>query len=72
MATKDQKYINFSEDYELNYILKRYNKRETNKNRELIRNHGQTCKNSLGKRSITHETFYQFLEKYSSLLNSLE
>lgn len=67
MSYNDWDYVNFSQKYELNYILKKYNLNQTEEKRNLLINLGKACKKLLGRTStqaITHEEFYEYLDKY--------
>ncbi|QTF09805.1 hypothetical protein [Brenneria izadpanahii] len=61
MAISDHDYVNFSEDYELNYHLRKVNKRETEKNRSTLRTMGTELKNQLGKTRVTHSEFHAYI-----------
>lgn len=71
MPNSDHALVNFEEDYELNYILKKYGKKETASNRTTLNTLGSACKTSLGKYSITHAEFYAYLEA-AARLDSLD
>lgn len=60
----DWKYIDFSADHEMNYILEKYNYPQTNDNRAILRKWGQEAKQLLGKVNLTHTEFYQFICTY--------
>lgn len=65
MAYNDWDYVNFSQEYELNYILRKYNWAQTEENRNLLIELGETCKRLLERTSsqaITHGEFYKYLE----------
>jgi len=58
----DWKYVNFGEDYEMNYHLELVNKSKSEVNREFLRNNTQwTAKNALKKDVITHAEFKPFV-----------
>lgn len=61
MALNDHEYVNFSEDYELNYHLRKVNKRETEKNRQTLRVMGDELKRRLAKHFLTHSEFHQYV-----------
>lgn len=74
MPNSDHDLVNFEQDYELNYILRKYGKQETTENRNILCTYGAHCKNkfktTLSNRSITHAEFYSFL-KNDGYLNKL-
>ncbi|WP_207953569.1 hypothetical protein [Vreelandella lionensis] len=51
---KDNEYMNFSEDYELNHALKKLDKRQTKENRERLIDIGNNMKASTGKKRLQH------------------
>lgn len=60
---KDANYVNFSEDYELDYHLGLVNKSKSKDNREYLREYTQwTAKDKLNKRVVTHGEFKPFVE----------
>ena len=46
---RDAKFINFSEEHELDYILKKYGKETIKENRDLLKEFGKKAKEFLGK-----------------------
>lgn len=56
MALSDHEYVNFSEDYELNYHLRKVNKQESATNRATLRTMGTELKARLNK---TYEVYWQ-------------
>ena len=42
---RDAKFINFSEEHELDYILKKYGKETSKENRDLLKEFGKKLKN---------------------------
>lgn len=69
--SREQDYINFSQEHELNYILKKYNKQQTEANRKQLIILGEKCKTSLNKTMLTHNEFYAFLNEKEEFLKSL-
>ncbi|WMS87907.1 hypothetical protein [Pleionea litopenaei] len=63
MPIKDKKHINFSEDYELNNRLRRNKKRQTEENRQKLRDLGDKTKNSLDKSRLTHDELDKAIQK---------
>ncbi|CDT62606.1 conserved hypothetical protein [Vibrio coralliirubri] len=59
---KDKKLVNFSEDYELNNRLRRNNKRQTEENRQKLKNIGDKAKKQLDKTRLTHEELDKAIE----------
>ena len=62
----DRDWIDFNEEYELNYILRKFGKRQSKVNRDaLVNGILPECKEKLGdKTRISHEDFYPYLEKH--------
>ncbi|MBE2985173.1 hypothetical protein CCAL9344_06805 [Campylobacter sp. RM9344] len=59
---KDAELVNFSEDYELNNILAKNGKSQSEVNRKILCELGKECKALLGdKRVLTQEEFGSFL-----------
>lgn len=59
---RDYDFVNFSQVHELNYILRKYEKKQSEGNRQLLIRFGEECKALLKKTMITHKEFYNFLE----------
>lgn len=70
MGISDHEYVNFSEDYELNYHLKKVSKAQTEKNRTTLRTMGTELKTQLGKARITHAEFHAYISKNLYRLDS--
>jgi hypothetical protein len=68
MGMSDHDYVNFSEDYELNYHLKKVSKRETERNRSTLKIMGDELKAELGKTRLTHAEFHPYVNKQKDLL----
>ncbi len=62
-ATGDRATVNFSEDHELNYKLKKFNLSQSKDNRELLVELGGAEKEALGKNILTHEEVEAMIEK---------
>ena len=63
MSKSDKKFINLSEDYELNYILKKYNKAQNKANRDmLIKIINDAKKNNPEIKDITHSMIDSILK----------
>ncbi|AXN29773.1 hypothetical protein [Vibrio coralliilyticus] len=60
---KDKKLVNFSEDYELNNRLRRNNKRQTEDNRQKLKDIGDKTKKQLDKTRLTHEDLDKAIER---------
>lgn len=60
----DRELINFSEDHELDYILKRYGKTANKENRDILKEFGKELKTRNGstRTPLKHPEFYAFLE----------
>lgn len=63
MAISDHEYVNFSEDYEMNYILRKFNKAQSAENRSKLRVMGDECKASLGVSRLTHAQFHPYVKR---------
>lgn len=61
MALSDHEYVNFSEDYELNYHLRKVNKQESIANRATLRTMSAELKARLGKTFLTHQEFHAYI-----------
>ena len=62
MSYKDHELVNFSEEYELNYHLKKVNKRQTIANRAELVKMGDELKTSLDKRVLNHGEFHDYVK----------
>ena len=62
---RDAKFINFSEEHELDYILKKYGKETNKENRDLLKEFGKKAKEFLGKTMLGHDEFYKYLDDNS-------
>lgn len=62
MAISDHDYVNFSEDYELNYHLRKVDKRETEKNRSTLKIMGDELKKKLNKTRLQHGEFHDYVK----------
>jgi hypothetical protein len=63
MALSDHEYVNFSEDYELNYHLRKVGKSESVTNRSTLRTMGTELKKLLNKAFLTHAEFHAYIKK---------
>lgn len=61
MGISDHDYVNFSEDYELNYHLRKVGKSQSIANRETLRAMGRELKARLNKTRITHGEFSPYV-----------
>lgn len=57
----DHDYVNFSEDHELNYHLRKVDKRQTIDNRAMLRTFGVELKAATEKRRLTHGEFSPYV-----------
>lgn len=62
MGLSDHEYVNFSEDYELNYHLRKVNKQESMTNRATLRIMGAELKTRLNKTYLTHAEFHAYIK----------
>lgn len=69
MSYSDNIYVNFSEDHELNYILRRFNKQQTHGNRNLLTGIAADFKRETGQVIIKHSEFYPYIEKFLDVLS---
>ena len=60
---KDAELVNFSEDYELNNILKKHGKSQSEVNRKILCELGKECKEKLGKKILSQDEFGEFVKK---------
>ncbi|MCG9727167.1 hypothetical protein [Vibrio brasiliensis] len=65
---KDHDYVNFSEDYELNYRLRQVEKRQTEGNRIVLKTMGNELKLKLDKPRIQHGEFHNYISQVRNLL----
>ena len=68
---RDAKFINFSEEHELDYILKKYGKETNKENRDLLKEFGKKAKEFLEKTMLEHDEFYKYLAD-NSLVSKLK
>ena len=62
---RDAKFINFSEQHELDYILKKYGKETSKENRDLLKEFGKQAKELLEKTMLGHQDLYKYIEDNS-------
>ena len=63
MGTSDHDYVNFSEDHELNYHLKKVEKRQTESNRDLLIDMGNELKAETKKTRLLHDEFTPYVNQ---------
>jgi len=61
MGLSDHEHINFSQDHELNYHLRKVDKRETQKNRDELVVMGNELKDDLDARFLKHGEFHEYV-----------
>lgn len=61
MALSDYDYVNFSEDYELDYHLRKADKQQSIANRATLRMMGGELKVRLAKTFLTHQEFHAYI-----------
>jgi large subunit ribosomal protein L21 len=71
-ATSDNATVNFSEDHELNYHLKKNNLSQSKENREILTALGKEVKAELGKEVLSHEDVDAAIEKNIAKFNALK
>lgn len=64
----DHDYVNFSQDHEMNYHLRKVGKRQTESNRDTLRSMGRELKGVLGKSRLTHGEFHPYVSQNSHRL----
>ncbi|WP_145573811.1 hypothetical protein [Yersinia alsatica] len=69
MGINEYDHVNFSQDHELDYHLKKVNKRQTENNRMILKEMGEELKKKLNKSHLTHTEFHNYIE---TQLNRLE
>ena len=70
MSISDHDYVNFSEDYELNDHLKKAGKRQTERNRAILKVMGDELKKKLDKTRLKHDEFDTYISEQKSRLES--
>lgn len=68
MPSFEHQRVNFSENHELNYMLRRIGKRQTQQNRDRVVTLGKLLKKTLKARTLTHQQFIPFLRGKRALL----
>lgn len=63
MPISDHEYVNFSEDYELNYHLKKWSKAQSINNRNTLITMGAELKGILNVHYLTHKQFDEYIGK---------
>lgn len=69
MALNDHEYVNFSEDYELDYHLRKVNKQQSITNRATLRIMGTELKTALQVTYVTHAQFHSYILKNTHRLS---
>lgn len=62
MPLNDNDYVNFSEDYELNYHLRKVDKQQSADNRSMLKIMGSELKLKLNKKYLTHSEFHAYIK----------
>lgn len=57
----DHDYVNFQQDHELNYRLRRVDRRQTELNRRALRVMGDELKAQTGKSRLKHGEFHSYV-----------
>ena len=60
----DKELVNFSEEHELNAILSKFSKSQSQKNRATLGELGKKCKEKLAKRVLTQDEFGEFVKAH--------
>ena len=68
MSISDHDYVNFSEEHELNYHLRKVDKRQTENNRDILEVMGKELKKETGKARLQHSEFHTYVSKKKSRL----
>lgn len=61
MSLSDHEYVNFSEDYEMDYHLRKAGKQQSAANRATLRKLGPELKASLGVTYLTHAQLHGYI-----------
>lgn len=64
----DAELVNFSEEHELNYILRKVGKRQTEENRDVLQKLGRELKDQTGARILKSADFVAYVESKSDEL----
>ncbi|MGL4000197.1 hypothetical protein ACR3LR_10315 [Pantoea eucalypti] len=64
----DHELVNFGETYELNFVLGKVGKRQTESNRAKLVILGSELKTKLNKRTVTHKELYDYVNTKLALL----
>lgn len=64
MSRSDHDLVNFGEDHELDYVLRKYGHSQSAANREKLTELGKRAKTELNVRVLTHAQLYQYIEKF--------
>ncbi len=60
----DKELVNFSEEHELNAILSKFGKSQSQKNRATLGELGKKCKEKLAKKVLTQDEFDGLLQTH--------
>ncbi|WXG59213.1 hypothetical protein VB002_08425 [Campylobacter concisus] len=60
----DKELVNFGEEHELNAILSKFGKSQSQKNRATLGELGKKCKEKLAKRVLTQDQFGEFVKAH--------
>ena len=66
---KDNEYVNFSEDYELNHHLRKLDKRQTQDNRDILKKIGDDTKKANNSPRLKHSEFEASIKKNKTKLD---
>ncbi|UXI04663.1 hypothetical protein [Photobacterium sp. TY1-4] len=64
----DHDYVNFLEDHELNYHLKKVEKSQSQSNREILVGMGQELKYVLNLKRVQHGPFHRYVAEHTNRL----
>ncbi|WP_404397411.1 hypothetical protein [Idiomarina loihiensis] len=67
--SKDKNVVNFGEDYELNRHLKKAGKRQTEENRDILKDIGSEVKRELDKTRLKHDELESGIAKCKQRLD---
>jgi hypothetical protein len=62
MGLSDHEYVNFSQEHELNYHLRKVNKAESSANRTTLVTMGEELKRKQGSHYVTHGQFHEYIK----------
>ena len=68
MSYSDHDHVNFEQDHELDFILRKYGMERSQQNRNVLKEIGKICREKHGKSILTHKEFYGCVEAHKHKL----